>query len=179
MVKILSLNPNQTGNGRDSRSRLGWPWSRFLSVQSEGKGPVYQSIEVIGAFRVPSSGIGFICDARQVPANPLFHERTKHIENYCYFIRQHLVRDTVRLLSLTSADHTLLIYWLTKAHLPGCFLYLVGKVKRTGNFLHWTLKSHLSPADRGDVLAGIEPYPVTGIHNESPLAVCPVSNCVK
>lgn len=35
------------------------------------------------------------------------------------------------------------IYLFTKAHLPGCFLYLVGKVKLSGNFLHehWNLTS--------------------------------------
>ncbi|KAL0555889.1 hypothetical protein IC582_004390 [Cucumis melo] len=43
------------------------------------------------------------CSAIQIVHNDVFHERTKHIENDCHFIRHHLLSNT--LLFATCLHH--------------------------------------------------------------------------
>ncbi|GFZ05813.1 hypothetical protein Acr_17g0013850 [Actinidia rufa] len=70
------------------------------------------------------------CDNRSailIAHNDIFHDHTKHIEIDCHFIRQHVIRDTVHLLPISSANQTVDIF--TKSLLPGRFDALVTKLK--------------------------------------------------
>ncbi|KAJ9566607.1 hypothetical protein OSB04_002573 [Centaurea solstitialis] len=69
------------------------------------------------------------CDntsAIQIAHNDIFHERTKHIEIDCHFVRQHVVCKTIQLQSISTDDQPADIF--TKAHLPGRFRELVSKL---------------------------------------------------
>jgi hypothetical protein len=77
-----------------------------------------------------STAVPIHCDNRsaiQIAHNDVFHERTKHIEIDCHFVRHHLLQGTLQLCSVSSQDQLADIF--TKPMPPGRFRDLISKLK--------------------------------------------------
>ena len=84
------------------------------------------------------------CDNRsavQITHNDVFYEHTKHNENYCHFIRHHILQGTIRLIFVFSTYQNADTF--TKAYSPRHFHDLVSKLQLS--------KSSATLSLRGDV----------------------------
>ncbi|XP_052114160.1 uncharacterized mitochondrial protein AtMg00810-like [Arachis duranensis] len=80
----------------------------------------------LGVLRSKRSLLAQAQKLNTIAHNDVFHERTKHIEIDCHFVRQRILIDVVRLIAIGTLDQTADIF--TKAHHPTRFRTLLSKL---------------------------------------------------
>lgn len=91
---------------------------------------------------VPLTGpISMFCDSKsaiQIAQNPIFHERTKHIDIDCHFIREKVQLGLVKLIHLSTTEQQADIF--TKALGVSQHTYLVSKLGMKNIFITSSLR---------------------------------------
>lgn len=85
---------------------------------------------LLRSLHLPSPNIPVLyCDnksAIHIASNPVFHERTKHIDIDCHIVRERVSNGVLKLLPVPSRDQ--LADFLTKALLPKLFQHFLSKL---------------------------------------------------
>lgn len=87
-------------------------------------------VNLLSELQVPQTRpVAFYCDSTAVihiANNPVFHERTRHVELDCHQVRDRIVSGLIKILHVRS--ETQLVDVFTKPLQPGLFHFLIGKM---------------------------------------------------
>ena len=109
-----------------SRSSIEYEYRALASTTCEIQWLAYLLEDFKVSFTKPAL---LYCDnkfAMDVAANPMFHERTKHIDIDCHIVREKIVTGLLKLLPISSTLHLAVIY--TKALPPASFHTFLSKL---------------------------------------------------
>ncbi|PNX67719.1 hypothetical protein L195_g055776, partial [Trifolium pratense] len=135
-----------------SRSSSEAEYQALAQATCEGQWPLY----LLKDFHIShDSPMVIYCDnqsALHIAANPVFHERTKHIEIDCHVVRDKVQQGILHLLPVSTKDQVADI--LTKSLHPGPFSSLESKLGMLD--IHSTLIGGVNDKDiEGNSVAGI------------------------
>ena len=87
-------------------------------------------VNLLGELQAPQSkAVAFFCDstaAIHIVNNPVFYERTKHVESDCHQVRDHIVSGLIKTLHVGTS--TQIADMLTKPLYPTQFTSLISKM---------------------------------------------------
>ncbi|WMV33928.1 hypothetical protein MTR67_027313, partial [Solanum verrucosum] len=125
-------------------SLVSWKWKKQQAVSRSSAEAEYRSMVIaiakitwlLGLFQELRVKVTINSDSKvslQIASDPIFHERTKHIEINCHFIRDKIKEGLIKTTYIRTEDQQVDV--LSKGLIKVQHLYLISKL-RVFNILH-------------------------------------------